>query len=134
MATFDGAELYPTFDEKAAVLGFSLIQGHPFIDGNKRVGHAAMEVFLVLNGFELRASVDEQEAIVLALGCWKHDPQGLCRLDSTARRAIEPACLTPYLNMQASPPWEPQVGSRRPPNRRMQDLDVLLSKERMHGY
>lgn len=67
MATFDGAELYPTLGEKAAALGFSLIQGHPFIDGNKRVGHAAMEVFLVLNGFELRASVDEQEAIVLAL-------------------------------------------------------------------
>lgn len=67
MATFDGADLYPTLVEKAAALGFSLIQGHPFIDGNKRIGHAAMEVFLVLNGFELLASVDEQEAIVLAL-------------------------------------------------------------------
>jgi death-on-curing protein len=67
MATFDGAELYPTLIDKAAALGFSLIQGHPFIDGNKRVGHAAMEVFLVLNGLELRATVDDQEAIVLAL-------------------------------------------------------------------
>ena len=67
MATFDGAELYPTLVDKAAALGFSLIQGHPFIDGNKRIGHAAMEVFLVLNGFELRASIDEQEAVVLAL-------------------------------------------------------------------
>jgi death-on-curing protein len=67
MATFDGAELYPTLADKAAALGFSLIQGHPFIDGNKRVGHAAMEVFLFLNGSELHASVDEQEAIVLAL-------------------------------------------------------------------
>jgi death-on-curing protein len=62
MATFDGADLYPTLAEKAAALGFSLIQGHP-----KRIGHAAMEVFLVLNGFELDASIDEQEAIVLAL-------------------------------------------------------------------
>jgi death-on-curing protein len=74
MATFDGLELYPTLGEKAAALGFSLIQGHPFIDGNKRVGHAAMEVFLVLNGFELRASVDEQEAIVLALAAGNMDP------------------------------------------------------------
>lgn len=66
MATFDGNELYPTMVEKAAALGFSLIQGHPFVDGNKRVGHAAMEVFLVLNGFEVVASVDEQESVVLA--------------------------------------------------------------------
>ncbi|MCP9468975.1 MAG: type II toxin-antitoxin system death-on-curing family toxin [Nitrospira sp.] len=48
--TFDGAELYPTVVEKAASLGFSLIQNHPFVDGNKRTAHAAMETFLVLNG------------------------------------------------------------------------------------
>ena len=28
---------------------------HPFVDGNKRVGHAALETLLVLNGFELDA-------------------------------------------------------------------------------
>lgn len=32
---------------------------HPFVEGNKRIGHAAMEVFLVLNGVEIEASVDE---------------------------------------------------------------------------
>jgi death-on-curing protein len=67
MATFDGADLYPTLVAKAAALGFSLIQGHPFVDGNKRIGHAAMEVFLVLNGFAIVASVDEQESTVLAV-------------------------------------------------------------------
>jgi len=67
MATFDGAELYPTLVAKAAALGFSLIQGHPFVDGNKRIGHAALEVFLVLNGFQIQASTDEQEATVLAV-------------------------------------------------------------------
>jgi death-on-curing protein len=40
---------------------------HPFVDGNKRTGHAAMEIFLVLNGLEINASTDEQEAIMLAL-------------------------------------------------------------------
>src|SRR5687768_14026536 len=63
--TFGGEELYPTIVEKASALGFSLIQNHPFIDGNKRTGHAAMETFLVLNGFEIDASVDEQERIIL---------------------------------------------------------------------
>ncbi|MFZ5893128.1 MAG: type II toxin-antitoxin system death-on-curing family toxin [Myxococcota bacterium] len=67
MSTFDGTDLYPTLVAKAAALGFSLIQGHPFVDGNKRIGHAAMEVFLVLNGFEIAASVDEQETIILGV-------------------------------------------------------------------
>jgi death-on-curing protein len=67
MSTFDGVELYPTLVAKASALGFSLIQGHPFVDGNKRIGHAAMEVFLVLNGLEIRASTDEQEATILAV-------------------------------------------------------------------
>ena len=62
---FDGNDLYPTIADKAAALGFSLIQNHPFVDGNKRVGHASMEVFLVLNGFEIAASTDEQEQIIL---------------------------------------------------------------------
>jgi death-on-curing protein len=53
--TFGGTELYPTLVEKATALGFSLIMNHPFVDGNKRVGHAAMEVFLVLNGYEIKA-------------------------------------------------------------------------------
>lgn len=63
--TFDGQDLYPTLPEKAAALGYSLIQNHPFLDGNKRVGHLAMEVFLVLNGYELDAEVDVQERLIL---------------------------------------------------------------------
>jgi death-on-curing protein len=35
------------------------------VDGNKRIGHAAMETFLVLNGCELRASVEGAEALIL---------------------------------------------------------------------
>jgi death-on-curing protein len=53
--TFDGDELYPTLVEKAAALGFSLIQNHPFADGNKRTGHAVMAVFLALNGYKVEA-------------------------------------------------------------------------------
>ncbi len=64
---FGGQELYPTLAEKAAALGFSLVCNHPFVDGNKRVGHAAMETFLVLNGWEISAGVDEQEQLILQL-------------------------------------------------------------------
>ena len=65
--TFAGIDLYPTIIDKAAALGFLIIMNHPFMDGNKRTGHAAMEVFLILNGLEINASVDEQEKIILAV-------------------------------------------------------------------
>ena len=64
---FEGVELYPTLVEKAAVLCFSLVQNHPFIDGNKRIGHAAMEAFLMMNGMILQADVDDAEATILGL-------------------------------------------------------------------
>jgi death-on-curing protein len=66
-ATFGGVDLCPTLVEKAAALGFSLVQGHAFVDGNKRVGHAAIETFLILNGIEIDASVDDQERLILDL-------------------------------------------------------------------
>jgi death on curing protein len=65
--TFDDRDLYPTLETKAAALAYSLVMNHPFVDGNKRIGHAAMEVFLVLNGAEVVATVDEQEAVFLRL-------------------------------------------------------------------
>jgi len=71
--TFEGEELYPTVVEKASALGFSLVMNHPVVDGNKRIGHAAMETFLVLNGFEINASVDEQERVILQLAASKLD-------------------------------------------------------------
>jgi death on curing protein len=67
MQVFADQELYPSLVEKAAALGFFLIQNHPFVDGNKRVGHASMEIFLLLNGSEVVAPVDEQEAVVLSV-------------------------------------------------------------------
>ena len=75
--TFGGTELYPTLADKAAALGFSLIQNHPFVDGNKRVGHAAMETYLVLNGYELEASVDESERMILEVAAGQCDRETL---------------------------------------------------------
>jgi len=66
-ATFDGNDLYVSLTDKAAVLCFSIVQGHPFVDGNKRTGHAAMATFLLLNGTEIDATLDEQEQIMMTL-------------------------------------------------------------------
>ncbi len=64
-ACFGGKHLYPDIVSQAAALCFSLVMNHPFMDGNKRVGHAAMETFLVLNGLEVSADVNEQERVIL---------------------------------------------------------------------
>lgn len=63
-ATFDGIELYPTKEEKAARLGFSLISNHAFVDGNKRIGVYVMLSFLEINGIRIKAENDE----VISLG------------------------------------------------------------------
>ncbi len=66
-ATFDGEDLHRTVLDKAAALCASLVQNHPFVDGNKRIGHAAMATFLLLNGFDITATIDEQEELILGL-------------------------------------------------------------------
>ena len=45
----------------AAEYGFGLAKNHAFLDGNKRIAFVAMNVFLLLNGFEI--DVEEPEAV-----------------------------------------------------------------------
>jgi death-on-curing protein len=79
LQSFADHELYPTLAEKAAALGYFLIQNHPFVDGNKRIGHAALETVLLLNGFELSASVDEQETVLLSVARGEFGREELAR-------------------------------------------------------
>lgn len=85
--TFGGADLYPTTVEKAAALGFFLIKNHPFLDGNKRVGHAAMELFLVLNGYRITATIEEQEQVILQLASNELDREGF--VDWLRKKVVE---------------------------------------------
>ena len=50
-----GAELFPTLSAKAGALAFSLVQNHPFWDGNKRIASAALRLFVGRNGARLAA-------------------------------------------------------------------------------
>lgn len=62
-----GEDAYPTFVAKAAALMHSLARNHALVDGNKRLAWAATRVFCLLNGRDLAFSVDEAEALVLAV-------------------------------------------------------------------
>lgn len=55
-----GQEAYPTLFEKCAALGYSFIQNHPFIDGNKRTGFAAMHLMLLINGYDLDSTAEQE--------------------------------------------------------------------------
>ena len=64
-ATFDSKELYPDLFAKAAALMDSLINNHPFLDGNKRTGITATGLFLRINGWVLTASSEELVACTM---------------------------------------------------------------------
>ena len=66
-AAFGSEELYPTLIQKAARLGYGLVQNHAFVDGNKRIAAHAMLTFLALNGVEPRYTQQELSDIFLKL-------------------------------------------------------------------
>ena len=65
--TFSGEELFPSKEEKAAKLGFSLISNHAFVDGNKRIGMYVMLTFLEMNGIHISPSDDDVIELGLAV-------------------------------------------------------------------
>jgi len=57
--SFDGEDLYKTIQSKAARLGFSLVNNHAFVDGNKRTGILVMMIFLEMNGIIIECTNEE---------------------------------------------------------------------------
>lgn len=66
-ATFDGKELFPSKEEKAARLGCGLVSNHAFVDGNKRIGMYVMLAFLEINGISIDVSDEEIITVGLSL-------------------------------------------------------------------
>ena len=74
-ATFDGQELFPTKEEKAARLCAGLVSNHAFVDGNKRIGVYVLLTFLEVNGIRLNVTDEEliEIGLSLAQGTMKYD-------------------------------------------------------------
>lgn len=66
-ASFGGGLLHPTLPEMAAAYLFHVVKNHPFVDGNKRTGLAAVIAFLGLNGLWLEVDPDEIVALVVGV-------------------------------------------------------------------
>jgi death-on-curing protein len=65
--TVFGEDAYPTLADKAAALMHSVARNHALVDGNKRLAWSATRVFCLLNGRDIAFSVDDAEALVLAV-------------------------------------------------------------------
>ena len=63
--------------QKAARLGYGLVQNHPFLGGNKRIGAHAMFVFLALNGILLFYTQDELASVFLKMATGEIDYEDL---------------------------------------------------------
>jgi death-on-curing protein len=66
-AGFADTLLHPTLPEQAAAYLFHLCQGHPFLDGNKRVALGAALAFLGLNDHDLAAAPDDVYRLVMGV-------------------------------------------------------------------
>jgi len=61
------AALKRSVEGAAAVYLFEIINGHPFVDGNKRTGFTTCDTFLRVNGFYLDADVAEGKEVTLKI-------------------------------------------------------------------
>ena len=77
--TFDNQELYTDIFEKAAALMESLVNNHPFIDGNKRTGIAGTVLFIRQNGFTFAARNSELEKFTLRVASSKIKHAGIAQ-------------------------------------------------------
>lgn len=74
---FGGIEFYPSKEEKAARLAYSLISNHAFVDGNKRIGVYVMLTFLEVNGIRIDCADDEIVELGLSVASGKMDYEAI---------------------------------------------------------
>ena len=72
-AGFEGHYLHNDLYEMAAAYLFHLVQNHPFLDGNKRVGAATALEFLTMNNVETNIANQVLVDVVLAVAKGKVD-------------------------------------------------------------
>ena len=65
--TVFGEDAYPTLHEKAAALLQSMVDNHPLVDGNKRLGFVSLLAFYGANGLQLRLTNDAAYDLVIAV-------------------------------------------------------------------
>lgn len=68
-----GEEVYPTIEEKAAMLLIQIIKRHPFHNANKRTAFMALDIFFKLNNVSLTFTKEEILKLVVEVAAYKGD-------------------------------------------------------------
>jgi death-on-curing protein len=84
-----GIDRYPSIEDKAALLAWSIIDGHVFLDGCKRTGISAMEIFIRTNGYRLNATGDEVRDIALKVAKRSEEPYSIDQLTQWVKERIQ---------------------------------------------
>jgi death-on-curing protein len=82
-ATFGGRFLHADVWEMASAYLFHIVQNHPFIDGNKRVGAVAANVFFAINNIRLDATDDDYAELVLSVARGETGKSGIAEFFRT---------------------------------------------------
>jgi death-on-curing protein len=86
--TIFGEDAYPRFAEKVAALLHSIARNHALVDGNKRLAWSAARVFCLVNGLDLRFTVDEAETMVVSVAAGALDVPELAVLMERHLRSL----------------------------------------------
>lgn len=86
-ATFGSEDLYPDVFDKAAALMESIVQNHPFVDGNKRAGITAAGIFPRGNGYRLTATNQDLEECTMGVAEGKIDDSAISAWLKSFRQA-----------------------------------------------
>lgn len=75
-ATFNGVDLFPSPELKAAAVMHGIITGHPFVDGNKRTCNALARLILQDAGLDVHATENEKYDMVIRVATGQMEVEG----------------------------------------------------------
>ena len=92
--TFMGNDLYPSLYDKAAQLCYGIANNHPFTDGNKRTALHSMYVYLIINGYDIIATQQEVEKLIIDVAAGRMDNTELSKWLQHNRVIGQKVCVT----------------------------------------
>jgi death-on-curing protein len=79
-----GDEAYPDFPSKVAALTHSLARNHALVDGNKRLAWAAARTFCLMNGYDIKMTLEDAEEMIISIATGIHEVSTLAAILSEA--------------------------------------------------
>jgi len=86
---YSGVELYPDFNQKAAILCIRIAQNHGLPDGNKRLAWLSLVMFCHLNGYEFEVPSDDAVEKIVSVAAGSVESEELAKWINQYLREIK---------------------------------------------